>query len=312
MSCRSADCFTDDSVAYFLPSIHFQRLTDDSPPSCLHSPPDGQLPERPGAAAGGPEEVPAGPASDGDGVLDGLVRPLAGTLQSRLGRWRSVRDRIINTWMKVHWIVSLFLASVLQLWSMSVWSVCFDRAAETESVGVCSFVGSRCRSWIFKKLRPRLHLGLEILSSIVWSIAECSMLWIIKAITIYVQRCDQPDHLTDTLLFTEFRSTLDIVLRSKSSVNLYMFQGGTNFGFMAGANHVDSSPFLLADATCYGMLKWRVIQSRIGVKERLNQVGEITWPCHVTGVPTPPFSSNQALNSYAIFQGVGKSHFTKN
>ena len=40
-----------------------------------------------------------------------------------------------------------------------------------------------------------------------------------------------------------------------------------------------------------------------------NQVGEITWPCHVTGVPTPPFSSNQALNSYAIFQGVGKSHF---
>ena len=38
------------------------------------------------------------------------------------------------------------------------------------------------------------------------------------------------------------------------------------------------------------------------------QVGEITWPCHVTGVPTPPFSSNQALNSYAIFKGVGKSH----
>ena len=43
-----------------------------------------------------------------------------------------------------------------------------------------------------------------------------------------------------------------------------------------------------------------------------DQVGEITWPCHVTGVPTPQFSSNQALNSYAIFQGVGKSHFTKN
>ena len=42
------------------------------------------------------------------------------------------------------------------------------------------------------------------------------------------------------------------------------------------------------------------------------QVGEITWPSHVTGVPTPQFSSNQALNSYAIFQGVGKSHFTKN
>ena len=44
---------------------------------------------------------------------------------------------------------------------------------------------------------------------------------------------------------------------------------------------------------------------------RRTQVGEITWPCHVTGVPTPQFSSNQALNSYAIFHGVGKSHFTK-
>ena len=43
-----------------------------------------------------------------------------------------------------------------------------------------------------------------------------------------------------------------------------------------------------------------------------DQVGEITWPSHVTGVPTPPFSSNEALNSYAIFQGVGKSHFKKN
>ena len=31
----------------------------------------------------------------------------------------------------------------------------------------------------------------------------------------------------------------------------------------------------------------------------------------MTGVPTPPFSSNQALNSYAVFQGVGKSHLKK-
>ena len=27
---------------------------------------------------------------------------------------------------------------------------------------------------------------------------------------------------------------------------------------------------------------------------------------------TPQFSSNQALNPYAIFQGVGKSHFENN
>ena len=51
----------------------------------------------------------------------------------------------------------------------------------------------------------------------------------------------------------EFGEVLDTILRSGSSFNMYMFQGGTNFGFMSGANYVDSSPFLLADATSYGM-----------------------------------------------------------
>ena len=70
--------------------------------------------------------------------------------------------------------------------------------------------------------------------------------------------------------------------------------------------------------TFSGMLSFRVgrmwmeASSVTWVSEGNSQVGEITWPCHVTGVPTPPFSSNQALNSYAIFQGVGKAHFTKN
>ena len=42
-----------------------------------------------------------------------------------------------------------------------------------------------------------------------------------------------------------------------------------------------------------------------GVRGDSNQVGEITWPCHVTGVLTPQFSSDQALNPYAIFRVSG-------
>ena len=53
------------------------------------SPADSQLPEGPGAPAGGAEASPAGPAAGDDGVLDRLVRPLAGPLQGRMvvGRW---------------------------------------------------------------------------------------------------------------------------------------------------------------------------------------------------------------------------------
>ncbi|XP_043214981.1 beta-galactosidase-1-like protein 2 isoform X2 [Amphibalanus amphitrite] len=49
----------------------------------------------------------------------------------------------------------------------------------------------------------------------------------------------------------EFRDVLETILRSGCSVNMYMFQGGTNFGFLAGANQVDVSPYLLTDATSY-------------------------------------------------------------
>ena len=70
----------------------------------------------------------------------------------------------------------------------------------------------------------------------------------------------------------------------------------------------NSETFLIIDDTMLVRSRWRWWWSRSGKY----QVGEITWPRHVTGVPTPQFSSYQALNSYAIFQGVGKSHFTKN
>ena len=42
------------------------------------------------------------------------------------------------------------------------------------------------------------------------------------------------------------------------------------------------------------------------------QVGEISWQWFGTGVFTPRSSSYQALNRFAIFRGVGYSHFKPN
>jgi len=37
-------------------------------------------------------------------------------------------------------------------------------------------------------------------------------------------------------LFSEYETVLKFILQQGSSVNFYMFHGGTNFGFMNGAN----------------------------------------------------------------------------
>ena len=50
----------------------------------------------------------------------------------------------------------------------------------------------------------------------------------------------------------EFRRILDTILSSNSSVNMYMFQGGTSFGFMAGANWIDVNPNYTPDVSSYG------------------------------------------------------------
>lgn len=42
---------------------------------------------------------------------------------------------------------------------------------------------------------------------------------------------------------------LKFILEEHASVNLYMFHGGTNFGFMAGANFFSQYQ---ADVTSYG------------------------------------------------------------
>ena len=43
----------------------------------------------------------------------------------------------------------------------------------------------------------------------------------------------------------------DIILKMNSSVNIYMFHGGTNFGFMNGANGVKSNGHSASTITSY-------------------------------------------------------------
>ncbi|XP_071520432.1 beta-galactosidase-1-like protein 2 [Panulirus ornatus] len=50
---------------------------------------------------------------------------------------------------------------------------------------------------------------------------------------------------------SSFASTLEHILQHNSSVNMYMFIGGTNFGFMAGANTLDIWPHYAPDVSSY-------------------------------------------------------------
>ena len=53
--------------------------------------------------------------------------------------------------------------------------------------------------------------------------------------------------------FTDFNEILDMIFSNKASVNFYMFHGGTNWGFMNGANVMDTIPFYAPDVSSYGM-----------------------------------------------------------
>ncbi|XP_071520431.1 beta-galactosidase-1-like protein 2 [Panulirus ornatus] len=50
---------------------------------------------------------------------------------------------------------------------------------------------------------------------------------------------------------SKFASTLEQILQLNSSVNMYMFIGGTSFGFMAGANTMNASPHYASDVSSY-------------------------------------------------------------
>ena len=61
----------------------------------------------------------------------------------------------------------------------------------------------------------------------------------------------------NTLSTADFRTILGNIFAVNGSVNFYMFHGGTNFGFMNGANHrvVNKTlefPFYDPDVTSYG------------------------------------------------------------
>ena len=43
-----------------------------------------------------------------------------------------------------------------------------------------------------------------------------------------------------------------MIFSRKASVNFYMFHGGTNWGFMNGANVIDVLPYYAPDVASYG------------------------------------------------------------
>ena len=45
-----------------------------------------------------------------------------------------------------------------------------------------------------------------------------------------------------------------MILQHNASVNMYMFIGGTDFGFLAGANTIDVFPHYAPDVSSYGKL----------------------------------------------------------
>ena len=53
-------------------------------------------------------------------------------------------------------------------------------------------------------------------------------------------------------LLIGFNEILDLIFSRNSSVNFYMFHGGTNWGFMNGANVLDRLPYYAPDVTSYG------------------------------------------------------------
>ena len=65
-----------------------------------------------------------------------------------------------------------------------------------------------------------------------------------------------------SLHISGFEEILGNIFRYNASVNFYMFHGGTNFGFMNGANHIEDFgvknkivfPYYAPDVTSYGIL----------------------------------------------------------
>ena len=82
--------------------------------------------------------------------------------------------------------------------------------------------------------------------------------------------------------FTEFSEILANIFNYRGSVNFYMFFGGTNFGFMSGANHITTNnimvfPFYAPDVTSYGeasknLLKTNTVKETAARRPTLKKV----------------------------------------
>ncbi|PSN41039.1 hypothetical protein C0J52_17739, partial [Blattella germanica] len=66
-----------------------------------------------------------------------------------------------------------------------------------------------------------------------------------------VLKINQPDKPLMAMEYWTFSDVLERILKAPASVNLYMFHGGTNFGFMSGANAAYVLPKFQADVTSY-------------------------------------------------------------
>ena len=82
----------------------------------------------------------------------------------------------------------------------------------------------------------------------------------------------EPIH--NTLSVNGFTEILTNIFNYNASVNFYMFHGGTNFGFMNGANHIENYaknreamfPYYAPDVTSYGKPKkffCKVLKNRL-------------------------------------------------
>ena len=60
------------------------------------------------------------------------------------------------------------------------------------------------------------------------------------------------DKIHSRQFVADFNEILDMIFSNKASVNFYMFHGGTNWGFMNGANVMDTIPFYAPDVASYG------------------------------------------------------------
>lgn len=87
-------------------------------------------------------------------------------------------------------------------------------------------------------------------------------------------------------LSLDYEKALDYILKEYGSMNFYMFHGGTNFGFMNGANEQTENDQLqdgqdyLADVTSYGQCLYFINYSSHFVNRNLANTNVSTLKQH--------------------------------